>query len=75
MIAPQKLDKGNTKMTDINEENKDLIENKIPFGLLDHETRERMMAWKHGWQVWQPEGWIHWSDVTVRSSVISGLCK
>jgi len=56
-------------MTDINEENKDLIENTTPFGLLEHETRHRLMAWKHGWQVWQPEGLDHWSDVTGRSSV------
>ena len=39
-------------MTDINEENKDLIENKTPFGLLDEETQERMCAWPHGWQEW-----------------------
>ena len=40
-------------MTDINEENKDLIENTTPFGLLDEETQERMMAWPHGWQEWE----------------------
>ena len=36
----------------INEENKDLIENKIPWGLLDKETKERMKAWEHGWEIW-----------------------
>jgi len=48
-------------MTDINEENKDLIENTTPFGLLDEETQERMRAWPHGWQVWNQNfenGWI-----------------
>ena len=39
-------------MTDINEENKDLIENTTPIGLLDEETQERMMAWPHGWEEW-----------------------
>jgi hypothetical protein len=51
-IVPQKLDKGKTTMTDINEENKDLIENTTPFGLLNHETQERMKAWPHGFEVW-----------------------
>jgi hypothetical protein len=64
VIAPQKLDKGNTKMTDINEENKDLIENKIPFGLLDHETQERLRAWPHGWQLWIED---FWTDIASSS--------
>jgi len=33
----------------INEENKDLIWNRIPWGLLDKKTQERMAAWEHGW--------------------------
>lgn len=48
-------------MTDINEENKDLIKNTTPFGLLDEETQERMMAWEHGWKVWNgiiADGWF-----------------
>ena len=49
-------------MTD-NEENRDLIENKTPFGLLDAATQERMSAWPHGWQVWKGRG-SGWSDVT-----------
>ncbi len=39
-------------MSNINEENKDLIENRIPFGLLDEETQERMKAWEHGTVFW-----------------------
>jgi hypothetical protein len=35
-----------------NEENKDLIENTTPFGLLDEETQKRMKAWPHGLEVW-----------------------
>ena len=51
-------------MTDINEENKDLIENKTPFGLLDEETQERMCAWPHGWQEWsRHSSGLGWSDV------------
>ena len=46
----------------INEENKDLIENRIPWGLLDEETQERMLGWKYGWsrcfQYETPSGWI-----------------
>jgi hypothetical protein len=46
----------------INEENKDLIENRIPWGLLDKETQERMLGWKYGWsrcfQYETPSGWI-----------------
>ena len=54
-------------MTDINEENKDLIENTTPFGLLEHETRHRLMAWKHGWQEWEDDGMgRRWSDVLHR---------
>ena len=40
----------------INEENKDLIENKIPWGLLDEETKERMKAWEHDWEFWDWNG-------------------
>jgi len=36
----------------INEENKDLIENLVPWGLLDEETQSRLLGWKHGWEVW-----------------------
>ncbi len=54
-------------MTD-NEENRDLIENTTPFGLLDIATRDRMSAWPHGWQVWK---WTSpsWSDVTDLAGV------
>jgi hypothetical protein len=56
-------------MTDINEENKDLIQNTTPFGLLEHETRHRLMAWKHGWQVWnQNENFADgWAEVAFSS--------
>ena len=56
-------------MTDINEENKDLIENKTPFGLLGDETQERMRAWPHGWQVWnQNENFADgWTEVAFSS--------
>jgi hypothetical protein len=50
-------------MTDINEENKDLIENKIPFGLLDEETQERMRAWPHGWKVFDHRMTGGWGDI------------
>ena len=58
-------------MTDINEENKDLIENKTPFGLLDDETQERMRDWKHGWQVWNKNENLAggWTDVAFRSQL------
>jgi hypothetical protein len=46
------MDKGKITMTDINEENKDLIENTTPFGLLDEETQKRMKHWPHGLEVW-----------------------
>ena len=61
-------------MTDINEENKDLIENKTPFGLLDEETQERMLAWPHGWQVWSRNLPFadSWTEV-ASSSQISAL--
>jgi hypothetical protein len=56
-------------MTDINEENKDLIQNTTPFGLLDEETQERMRAWKHGWKVWnQNENFADgWTEVAFSS--------
>jgi hypothetical protein len=54
-------------MTDINEENKDLIENTTPFGLLDEETQERMRAWPHGWEEWTKSAddpvWRKWTEV------------
>ena len=57
-------------MTDINEENKDLIENTTPFGLLDDETQERMQAWPYGWQVWhgtdpEPDGCTGWLPQSI----------
>ena len=60
-------------MTDINEENKDLIENTTPFGLLDDETQERMRAWPHGWQVWnQNENFADgWTDVAFSSQFVA----
>lgn len=36
----------------INEENKDLIENRIPWGLLDEETRNRILDWTNGVEFW-----------------------
>ena len=54
-------------MTDINEENKDLIDNMIPLGLLDMATRNRMMSWPHGWQVWNGPG-SGWVDVINTAS-------
>ena len=47
----------------INEENRDLIENRIPFGLLDKETQERMRAWEHGRKYWII-GNCRWYDCT-----------
>lgn len=63
-------------MTDINEENLDLIENKIPFGLLDHETQKRMKAWKYGWQVWNKnENFADgWTDVAFSSQLHTNSC-
>ena len=58
-------------MTDINEENKDLIKNTTPFGLLDVETQERMKAWKHGFEVWnQNENFADgWADAAMTEGV------
>ena len=39
-------------MTDINEENKDLIENLIPFEFLNEGTQKRMENWSHGFKGW-----------------------
>jgi hypothetical protein len=51
-------------MTDINEENKDLIENKTPLGLLDKEARKRMIFWPHGWQIWSSK-FDAWADINM----------
>ena len=61
-------------MTDINEENKDLIENTTPFGLLDKETQERMSAWPHGWQAWKGTsfGWTNVAGSTSNNLIIFG---
>lgn len=32
------------------QDNKDLLENRTPFGLLDPDVQERMKAWTHGWK-------------------------
>ena len=58
-------------MTDINEENKDLIKNTTPFGLLDVETQERMKDWEYGWEVWnQNENFAGgWTDVAFSSQL------
>jgi len=59
------------KMTDINEENKDLIQNTTPFGLLDDETQNRMRAWPHGWEEWIKSAddpvWSKWIEVAFSS--------
>lgn len=50
------------------EDNKDLTENRIPFGLLEPDVQERMKAWEHGWahyvagNVWCPVGKSRWFD-------------
>ena len=49
----------------INEENKDLIENRIPFGLLDKETKERMKAWEHNWESWDAYKWSGGNWITI----------
>lgn len=50
-------------MEEINEKNKDLIENRIPFGLLDAETKDRMSNWRYGYEVWQgAKGSDIWCD-------------
>jgi len=57
-------------MTDINEENKDLIENTTPFGLLDGETQERMRNWKYGWKVWDQNRYFDgWADDAFSSQL------
>ena len=66
-------------MTDINEENKDLIENKIPFGLLDEETQKRMRAWKHGWQMWNQDenfegGRDEWHSLSFITQFTASSC-
>ena len=42
------------------QDNKDLLENRIPFGLLDPDVQERMKAWEHGWEWWS--GGRAWSN-------------
>ena len=50
-------------MTNINEENEDLIKNRIPWQLLDEETKRRMKNWRYGYEVWQGvAGSDIWSD-------------
>ena len=39
-------------MEEINEKNKDLIENRIPFEFLDEETQKRMENWAYGFKGW-----------------------
>lgn len=34
------------------EDNKDLTENRIPFGLLEPDVQKRMKAWEHGCEYW-----------------------
>ncbi len=41
-------------------DNKDLTENRIPFGLLEPDVKERMQNWPHGLEVWNwNKGWSH----------------
>lgn len=64
MDAPPKLDKEKIIMNeDINTLNEDLIQNTTPFGLLEHETRHRLMAWKHGWEVFDHRMTGGWGDI------------
>ena len=56
----------------INEENRDLIENRIPFGLLDKETQERMRAWEHGRKHWII-GDCSWYDCTDNNNLYRSL--
>ena len=59
-------------MTDINEENKDLLENITPFSLLDEETQNRLLAWPYGWKVWQHDGTsFRWLNVSGRLMDVS----
>ena len=39
-------------MADTVDENRDLLENKIPFDLLEPDVQKRMKAWEHGWEYW-----------------------
>ena len=41
------------------QDNTDLLENRIPFGLLEPDVQKRMEAWEHGHEYWNPpeEGW------------------
>jgi hypothetical protein len=53
------------------QDNKDLTENRIPFGLLDPDVQKRMKAWEHGWayyisgNVWEFVGANIWCDSYV----------
>lgn len=31
--------------------------NRVPYGLLTEEERASLMAWPHGWEVYNSEGW------------------
>ena len=52
------------------QDNKDLTENRIPFGLLEPDVQERMKAWAHGWEWWSGCNWSNrekpaWADESV----------
>ena len=44
------------------QDNKDLTENRIPFGLLEPDVQERMKAWGHGHERWSLGVWVDASE-------------
>ena len=44
------------------QDNTDLTENRIPFGLLEPDVQERMKAWEHGHERWSLGIWVDASE-------------
>ena len=49
-------------VTEEQEDNTDLTENLIPFGLLEPDVQERMKAWEHGHERWSLGVWVDASE-------------
>ena len=55
------------------QDNIDLTENRIPFGLLEPDVQKRMQVWEHGWECcalgdgnyWLTIKYPHWDDSSV----------
>lgn len=48
-----------TEETAPEQDNTDLTENCIPFGLLKASVKKRMASWEHGYELWQGGEWIN----------------